>query len=209
MDSLPITIISLILIIKIGILLLGLIKYKAFNSTLKVLYYLLVASFITDSISFLVIFNGYENVVFFNIYTIIEGVLFMLYFKHLNEKWSVPFGLLLFLSVAIIEWTVYTQNNGFIDISTVVEACLLIVFALRFFGRMLGELKIGRLTEYPFFWINCAVLIYFAGSVFLFAFSKLIMKQGLMFMWHFHNFIHIIYLLLIGIAFWKVRSTQI
>jgi len=205
MDSLPITIVILILFLKIGIIILGFIK----NKTLKVLYFLLVASFLTDSISFLVIFNGYGNVVFFNIYTLIEGVLFMLYFKHLNEKWSVPFGLLLFLSVAIIEWTVYTQNNGFIDIATVVEACLLIIFALRYFGRMLGELIVGRLTEYPFFWINCAILIYFAGSLFIFAFSNLIMKQGLLFMWHTHNFIHIIYLLLISIAFWKVRSTQI
>jgi hypothetical protein len=184
-------------------------KYKSFSRILKVLFFLILFSFWSDVLSFLVSTSGFFTAVVINSYTLIEGTLLLYYFALQGERKLFPWALFIFLSTALVEWIGFAKENQFLEFAVVVESCLLVIFALRFFARMLGEMKVGHLSNYPYFWVNCAVLVYFAACVFLFAFGNLIMDNGLLLLWHVHNFFHLIYLLLIAIAFWKVRSIKI
>jgi hypothetical protein len=198
-----------ILIIQLGVVLIGVKKYNSFSFALKVLYYLLLASFVANSISLISAFVDFETLGIVNIYSVIEGIFLLYYFALQGERKLFPWALFIFLSTTLVEWIGFAKENQFLEFAVVVESCLLVIFALRFFARMLGEMKVGHLSNYPYFWVNCAVLVYFAACVFLFAFGNLIMDNGLLLLWHVHNFFHLIYLLLIAIAFWKVRSIKI
>ncbi len=209
MDKLIDLIVIFILIFKIGILVYSIYKYRIFDLSLKILYFMLLLSFITDLTAYTLFWFGVKSAFMVNAYTLVEGLLLIYYYKSQGETINQNLLFLSYISVGLIEWIVFTQNNKFLDITTVFESCFLIVFSLRYFHKMLGELKVGRLRNFPFFWINCGILFYFASNLFLFAFGNLIMENSIVFLWHLHNFIQIIYLLLISIAFWKVRSIQI
>jgi hypothetical protein len=209
MDNLLKITLFTILAFKAGILIYSIIKFTTFSTALKVVFYLLVCSFFSDLISFIATQNKVDSIIIVNSYTLIEGILYMFLFNQLEEKWAIPWSIIIFLVVGLFEWIIFSKNSRFLDVSNVFESSLLILFSLRFFLRTLGELKVGRLRNYPYFWINCGILFYFAGSLFLFAFGNLIVSYSIMFLWNLHNFLHIIYLFFISIAFWKVRSAQI
>jgi len=198
-----------ILVIQLGVVYIGVKKFSSMPFTLRVLHYVLLFSFLSNFLSYVAALAKFETVITVNVYSLIEGVLLLYYFALQGERKLFPWALFIFLSTALVEWIGFAQENQFLEFAVVVESCLLVIFALRFFARMLGEMKVGHLSNYPYFWVNCAILVYFAACVFLFAFGNLIMTNGLILLWHVHNFFHLIFLLLIAIAFWKVRSIKI
>ena len=201
-------IVSANFVIEFAIVIFGIFKFKSFNRIFKVLFFLMLFSFWSDVLSFLVSTSGFFTAVVINSYTLIEGIFLLYYFALQGERKLFPWALFIFITTAFWEWFNFDKPNQFLEIAVVVQSCILIFFSLRFFSRMLGEMKVGSLSSYPYFWVNCAVLVYFAACVFLFAFGNLIMVNELLLLWHVHNFFHLIYLLLIGIAFWKVRSIK-
>jgi hypothetical protein len=71
------------------------------------------------------------------------------------------------------------------------------------------RLMYPNLLNTSFFWINIAILIYFAGNLFLFLFSNHLQKNNweqYLAVYNIHSVTNIMYYILISIGFWKAAN---
>jgi ABC-type transport system involved in cytochrome c biogenesis permease subunit len=101
------------------------------------------------------------------VFTIIEYVLLAYMYKlELNTDKTKNFfwlSLVLFFVVAFFE----LFSNSIITFSSALSAAFLIAFAIAVFYQIFKEQEIPLLSDYYFFWINAAILIYFGAYFFL------------------------------------------
>ncbi len=88
------------------------------------------------------------------------------------------------------------------------EGILVILLCLVWCYRTLLEMKIQRLEQDPVFWVNTGFLLYFSGSVLLFAFSNYIVdiNRALnLYIWAFHALFSLLLYFFITLGLWKAR----
>ena len=88
------------------------------------------------------------------------------------------------------------------------EGILVIIFCLIWCYRTLTEMKIKRLEQNPVFWVNTGFLLYFSGTVLLFAFSNhiLAINRALnMYIWAFHALFSILLYFFITMGLWRAK----
>ena len=135
------------------------------------LYLFLIIAFITE-ISIPILFYGYNvrhNLELSHYYFPLEFLfLALLYLKELNGfvngKWLKVLigGFMLYCLINPIFLQDYHQYSQVRSFSSII----LVVFSILYYYRVLTEAKIGKLANEPMVWINTAVLLYFAGSLF-------------------------------------------
>ncbi len=135
------------------------------------LYLFLIVAFITE-ISKPIAFYGYNvrnNLKLSHYYFPLEFLLLSLvYLKELggfvNKKWLKGI-IAIFMLYCLInpiflqDYSQYSQVRSFSSI-------ILVVFSIIYYYRVMTEAKIRRLANEPMIWINTAVLLCFAGSLF-------------------------------------------
>ena len=88
------------------------------------------------------------------------------------------------------------------------EGLLVILLCLIWCYRTLLEMKIRRLEQDPVFWVNTGFLLYFSGTVLLFAFSNYIVgiNRALnLYIWAFHALFSLLLYFFITIGLWKAQ----
>lgn len=115
--------------------------------------------------------------------------------------------MILFTALAVIN-TLFLQgfkfNNSNIKI---IESAVLIILTLIFFYKLAREMMVKRLEEYPMFWINSAVLIYFSSSLFVFLYSNFLLlysKQLGIQIWFIHALFFILFYIILAFSLWIV-----
>ena len=96
----------------------------------------------------------------------------------------------------------FRTNNSNIKI---VESGLLITFALLFLLRLAREMQVKRLERHAMFWVNCAVLIYFSSTLFIFTYSNYLLlysKELGIRIWFIHAIFFILFHLTLSISLW-------
>jgi hypothetical protein len=158
------------------------------------------------SLSFFIIpFRGKEINVPGSLWTICSTlVLCALFNSALNNRHRILFVTItiLFLSFAIIN-LLYFQQLDTNSYSKSLSALLLISCCLLYFYRLLIDLPTSKLSNTPMFWFAVGVLIYNAGTLFLFAFTSYlvnVLHDDLMIYWTLHNVFNIIQHLIIIIG---------
>lgn len=118
------------------------------------------------------------------------------------------FALFYAISVSIVY--INTRDlSQVIEVADIVEASLIIILSLFFFFKVFTDLEIPRLTDYPFFWVNSAFLIYFGTSFFIFLFNHVIKdfdETIIYFLAGIHHIINITYNILLTVAICKVKK---
>lgn len=127
-----------------------------------------------------------------------------------------------FLAVAIFFVTfavsnlLFGQQNDNNTYSKAVRSIILICYCIVYCYRLLVDLPVQHLQRVPMFWFNSAVLIFNAGTLFLFLFTTYLVEvlhNDLLIYWTFHNILNIIQHLVIMIGLWmdlqniKLRSS--
>jgi hypothetical protein len=190
-------------------------KFKTFNKTLRVLFFYLVISLTTDLTSVFLALSGNTTNFIIGIFTYLEFLsITLIYFFEGESKYKTRY-LLLIAAFSVYYLTVYLIIRNIIQITTwisVAETIIMIVFSLNFFFQLIDNKRIGKLTDYYFFWFNLAVLIYFSMALSVFLFISYILNtkstSEVTNLWAIHNTFHILYNILIAIGIFKWKTIR-
>lgn len=162
-------------------LVLALVFFSRFSKSSKWLSVYLVI------LPFLVLWINHEayqhknNMYLKHILSHFEIIAFSIYYYFLFEKFffkRLLLGLFVgYLTFSIFDtiyfepFSVYPANLGFI------YSLMLILYSLLFFFEIYEKGEVLYIERHPHFWINSAILIYYAGTLFLGLFSNYLMYQ--------------------------------
>jgi hypothetical protein len=141
-------------------------------------------------------------------------MLTLIFNEALRKKYSVLFNIIaiVFVIGAMINLTLF-QVNWVASPNKLATSFITIFYGVIYFYRLMKDLPTMNLTRHPMFWFNSALLIYGAGSLFLFAFLDYlinVLNNDLMIYWTFHNGLSIFHqlLIIIGISYEMMISLR-
>lgn len=192
----------------------GILKFQVLNKQLRILFIYIVVCLLTEASGIFVAKYSIKSYYLIqNIFTGLEYFLItaMYYIEFSSNRnrisiLFISFAYLLFLLYFIIVAENYFNTDS---ISYTVESIILVVWSVYFFYKVQSERTIISLTQYPFFWVNCAVLIYFSTSSVLFLCNDFIEHCGKALfqkLWSLHLIGNIAYNCLFSVALWKTKS---
>ncbi len=190
----------------------GILKFTNLNRMLRLVFAYIIIGVITEIFSYILAGEYLEYYhVLQNTFVVLEYLLFAyIYFIEFNNKYLR--GILIFLSLIFISVSIkiflFSENNQPANFPSVIEAWILISFSTYFFYKIQSEMKITRLKGYPFFWFNCAILLYFASSFIVFLFDDYLRnckKEEFQEIWSLHLVGNILFNSLLAIGIWKAK----
>lgn len=147
-----------------------------------------------------------------NIPASIETILYfigltMVYNFTLRGRYKIFFlvAALFFTTCAVIN-LLFGQQNDINTYSMVLRSIILIGYCILYFYRLLVDLPVQHLQRVPMFWFNSAILIFNAGTLFLFLFTSYlveVLNNDLLIYWTFHNILNIVQHLVIMVGLWQ------
>lgn len=193
---------------------LGLIYYRKLKAAERVILIILLIVFVTEIINSITASKGINNLIVGRIYSLFEFYL-LLYFYTLffqtnsfrKLSWILA---LIFPVLALLDYLKLNGESKSDSFAATSEGLIFISFSLAAFYRIMKYVLYDDILNAPFFWINTAYLTYFAGTLFMFAFFNMILKNQEQYLYQVYlinvamNFICYI---LIAIGFWKTRKT--
>jgi hypothetical protein len=189
----------------------GLFRRKYFNSGEKILLYLVGLSALADFGGSILQMQNINNMYVFHIYTVIEfSVISLFYIKIIPNRRLTYFVIALmslFLCVAVYDYI--NNKDQMDDLSTSTESIIVIFYAVLGFSSLLRNPVQSRVIAIPLFWLNTALLLYFAGNLFLFIFSNYMQqhyKGEFRELWGIHSIMSILFYLLMSTGFWKTKA---
>lgn len=193
----------------------GIIKYRALSLELRSIFWFCVMVFIMDGIGRILWLSSISNLFLGHIHTIAEFLLlanaYRIALRGFVKPLLIPAIMVLFTLLAVCN-TLFLQgfkfNNSNIKI---IESVLLIAFTLVFFYKLGRDLIVARLEKYPMFWVNCAVLVYFSSSLFIFLYSNYILlysKQLGIRAWFVHALFFILFNAILSLSLWIVPKNS-
>jgi hypothetical protein len=212
MDVKTITVIAYAMMV-LGIIpvVVGAIRVSGRPAYLNLLWGLTIVSFVCD-MGQILSGRGYRNV-FGNSYRLLEFILLLaVYYYALdrrNWKWYfivAGISFVVFYSCNALFW----QKSGPNSYAPTVSALVFIVISLFYFYSLMRDLPGLRLSVLPMFWTSIGVLIYFAGSLFVFALFNYMassLKKELILYWLFHNVLDLTKNILFAVALWPRPTT--
>jgi len=147
---------------------------KKKNQRLRVIFFYLIYSLLADLIINRLL-NRIDPFLGFRVYTIIEfGIIsyyFYLLFATKNAKVSVSVIAFAFLFFCIYDIST-SKSSNFDSVPVAVEAILVIAYCITFFYQQMKKSESFFLYSSSDFWIVVSLLIYFAGTFFVFIYAQ-------------------------------------
>lgn len=179
----------------------------------RVLALLLLTSLLTEAINLYLMTQKINSLGVVNAYTVAEFTLlawfYYLVFTVPIIKQRVGIFLLIGLVATIISTFSPDLNKHLNNISLAIESLAFISLSLLYFSEMLKKMAYEKIWHNPYFWVNSAILVYFAGSFFVFIFSDFLNVGKSFQFWHIHNICSLLFYFILAIGFWKARKTSI
>jgi hypothetical protein len=189
----------------------GLIFVKSLHGRLAWIPFLAFASLVSDGLSLMLLSRGHNTWPVVNLFLILQFIfLYLVLGYHLIGRWcDLLFVLCVLFSASNYLW-IQTPNvlNSF---ATYVAAVLMIVVSGWYLIHLMTDLPVERVQDLPLFWISFAVLIYFAGTTFLFLFTNYLIDHNLQVsqsIWVLHNILNITKNVFFTIALWKQHASR-
>lgn len=191
----------------------GLYGYKKYNKAEKILTYLLFIVLLIESINWYLSSQGINTYPVIRIYTIAEFILMLTYYKYFfnsarfNQLYYLLMVFFFIVALADVLWVNNIKKSD--TLAAPVESFILIILALSAFYWIMKYAPYENLLGTSFFWINTAYLIYFAGTLFVFAFLNVILKNfpgkyGQVYM--INTILNPVSYILISVGLWKARK---
>lgn len=148
-------------------------NYKKASKAHKYLFYFLICSGLINLAALAVIRKGMSNLPLLHLYTTVEGVFFLLYFKSIFKQTSVKrwlTGLAIVFPVICILNAIFLQSIFTFNTYTRPLEAIIITLAcfLYFYKSGFNENWLGASVN----WINMGVLIYFPAATIIFILSN-------------------------------------
>ncbi len=190
-----------------------LLSLKKNKSTiLWVIFVYVIFSFSTDLSILTINYKVFPNIRFtiYSIFTISEYCFFSYFvYKSLDSllfKKAIIFLSIAFFLSATITYFRTLGKQEFDDFTTSVEGILLILYCLSFFFEQISSQSAVFLYEKYSFWIITGILLYFAGSLFLFVLGNSLSKQEIKVYWDITYVANVIKNILFALAFFMKKE---
>jgi len=150
-----------------------LFKYKYAPKAFKFLFYFLISAAIINSAALIVVNRGMRNLPLLHLYTVVETVFFLFYFKTIFKeqiiKKVITIVMIAFVVISIINSLFIQSLFTFNTHTRPLEAIIITVLCLmRFFKSDFTE----DWLKQPVNWINMGILIYFPAATVIFSLSN-------------------------------------
>ncbi len=152
----------------------GAVRYKTLVRVQRVLFYYLITAAITDIASLMLRYRSETALqATQNLFTLSEYIfLFRLFYLELNYRIVRAFILCSFLVCVLTFILSFYKIDLFFfrnDLTTSVEAIFIVILSILFFVlKNISDEKVPGLLEYPFFYMNTGLAIYFATALVIF-----------------------------------------
>ncbi len=180
---------------------------KLKNTILWVIFVYVITSFLTDLIVLTLTNSSNKNIqlTIYSAFTISEYCFFSYFiYRNLGNtllKKAILIASVGFILSAIITYFKTFGKQDFDDFASSLEAILLIIFCLAYFFEQISSQPAVFLHEKYSFWIITAILLYFAGSLFLFVLGNSLSKQEIKVYWDITYGANVIKNILFALAF--------
>jgi len=190
-------------------------KFKTLSPVLKVLFFYCLYSILNEGWSELT--NHKPNFYVANIYTYVECISIAVIYYKISDNKANFLWLCIFIAVFTIFFMLscffWGNINGVQNILMTFEAIFIIVLSIIFFFRLINNSQVTELTDYYFFWMNTAFLVYFSGSLAVFLFLKYIQRTNptdiMKGLWMVHLFFNIVYNILLSKSIYTWKKNRI
>lgn len=161
----------------------GLIYYRKLNRSFKLLLYFFLITILFEISASTLKLVFHNNMPGLHLYTATEFSAFSyVYYYHFSQKKLLTYWILvntiMFFTVALADafflngiWNPNTNSRA-------VSSILLISYTLIYFYQFFKEDTELSSWEYPMFWINTGVLVYFALNLFYFMFNRYLISNA-------------------------------
>lgn len=163
-------------------LLAGIYSIKYLDNSLKSILLYVAVGFSIEILMWLLTKRGIRNnMPGLHFYVMFESFIWSVFYvfnlkDYIKSRYIIT-GIILFESYCVINM-IFLQKLTEYPFTRSIEDILLIIFAVLFYSKAINEIKITKLAQSPFIWINSAVLVYFAGNFFYnIVFIKLLEKD--------------------------------
>ena len=197
---------------------LAIFNYRHLNMGLKtILFYLIISG----SLNLWAIYESihhHNNLYILHIYTIVEFLMLMTYFiltlDHKAKKMILVSKIIwvIFPVICVINlffFQNYAENNSNVRS---IEALIFMIYCFNYFYHSSDHDEIRSWGSNSLNWINAGLLIYFSGSIFLFAFANFIISLNLetsLKIWVLVDILIILLYIFIALGFSKCRKLAI
>jgi hypothetical protein len=179
---------------------------RCIDREFSLLVVVLVISAVTDAILFILVTQGINNWPLGNLYILFQlAVFYFVFEKHYHNPW-VRIAFFGFMVFSMANYFFIETPQKFNVNSTYVGGIFMILIASHYLYRVLKDLPVERIQDYPMLWIAFGVLIYFAGTLFLFLFNNYLMTHqpgNHKVIWILHNLLNLSKNIFFAIALWK------
>lgn len=191
-------------------------RWSYINLPIKFLGSFIILSFIIQTLAISLAEYGINN--FFLVHTLALGemVLLSLFYYHvldrrLKIKNLIPYFVLIFSLLIILNSIFREPITGWNSTAKAFTQGVLIIYAIAYFYDLsTREILVNTKTKSLHF-INSAILLYYAGSLFIFMFAKVVMKEvGTMqdVFWIFNAVLYFVFCVLILIGIWRIAYNR-
>ena len=170
-------------------------KHRAFH---KFLLALLIVSLASDLASLISIYAmQLANYPILHTYTIVEFTLLTLLYRSVFQNGHLKKAVLLcivaFFVFKLFDLLFVTSIYKADTTTVITESLIMIVLSVLYFGQLIVRNDI-KLTQFPMFYINSAILFYFSGSFLLFLYGTYIYEEASTYYvyWCIHNVLLVI-----------------
>ncbi|GAB5522226.1 MAG: hypothetical protein Roseis2KO_00980 [Roseivirga sp.] len=150
-------------------------RFKQLSRAQRLLTYLLAISLIVEIIANLLWFQQKRNLVVYNTFAIVHfNFILLIYLNQLGSSWTKPLKVLIvlfnaFFLVDTLLLKKLTDFGYYFNSNITTSASLIFIFlALKYFHKLLKEIKYQKLEKNPLFWISTGLTLYYSGTLILF-----------------------------------------
>ncbi len=172
----------------------------------------LIFSFVLiDVLCYILAKAGINNLPFFHLVTMLELFIFTRFYRHHVSGIRKSIVLVLGgagLAVLFLNTIFYESILEFNSLARVIQAIIILIFAVLWFVEVFINLKENKLTDDPVLYVTSGILIYFTGSAVIFGmFNSLLLTDQafLIELWDIHSILNILLNLALALAFYKLR----
>jgi hypothetical protein len=194
----------------------GLYSYSQLSRLAKVIFYFTVFAGLMDGFSSILSIYHIHNLVQLHFYTIAEFLILSTFFINVFTRpgliKAVKVINIVFSLLWLVNFVFFRGVDQFNTLTRSLEAILIIVYAVLYFEQESRVIHAVRWEKTPANWMVTGILLYFAGSFFLFLFSNIITvhvsKPVLVFIWNLHGVFVVAMYLLFTIGFLNERRSR-
>lgn len=174
----------------------GLLFLKRHQGKMRLLFWLLIVSFISDVVVWILLVSRENSWPVVNLFFAVQFVLlFLILGDNIKIAWIRSLLLLGCLSFGLIDFFFLQTSHELNSYSSYVYAITMIALVISFFYQLLKTMPVEKIQTSPLFWLAFGVLVYYGGSLFLFLFNNYLLAHQLQVhqnTWTIHNILNIL-----------------